>query len=318
MRTKDMNRLTMISTLCAAMTAPAHAQSIDFIRTTDTVRLSQNVPPTSAITIEARVWISTISNSWGLEHALWREQKNAQEDKSVYVCSRGVWLYLAPIADIRWEGAFPLGRWVHVACQQANGTARIWVDGVLKQVANSSSNTIWGVPTSSNSIGAGLANDSLLIPGSICKIDWLRVSICERYTSPNFTPPSECDLLPVDGCTALLFTFDEPVGSATLVNRGFLSGTATVGASWFAGATSPVLAGSSADANGNGIPDACEAPPCPGDIDDSGFVNGVDLAIVLTNWGTPSPKYPRADTNSDGIVDGVDLATVLGGWGACP
>jgi len=58
--------------------------------------------------------------------------------------------------------------------------------------------------------------------------------------------------------------------------------------------------------------------PCSGDVDSSGSVNGVDLAIVLTNWGTPSAKYPSADTDGDGLVDGIDLATVLAGWGACP
>lgn len=58
--------------------------------------------------------------------------------------------------------------------------------------------------------------------------------------------------------------------------------------------------------------------PCSGDIDFSGTVNGVDLAVVLTNWGIPSPKYPGADVNDDGVVDGTDLATVLAGWGACP
>ena len=58
--------------------------------------------------------------------------------------------------------------------------------------------------------------------------------------------------------------------------------------------------------------------PCSGDVDSSGFVNGVDLSVVLTNWGVPNPKYPNADTNDDGVVDGSDLATVLAGWGACP
>ena len=57
---------------------------------------------------------------------------------------------------------------------------------------------------------------------------------------------------------------------------------------------------------------------CPGDIDDSGFVDGVDLAIILTNWGAPSPKYPASDINGDGIVNGVDLSIVLSSWGACP
>ncbi len=60
------------------------------------------------------------------------------------------------------------------------------------------------------------------------------------------------------------------------------------------------------------------SPPCPGDVDNSGFVDGVDLAIILTNWGPPSPKYPAADVNGDGDVNGADLAIVLSGWGACP
>ena len=59
-------------------------------------------------------------------------------------------------------------------------------------------------------------------------------------------------------------------------------------------------------------------PPCLADIDDSGFADAIDLAIVLANWGAPSPKYPAADVNGDGDVNGVDLAEVLSNWGACP
>jgi hypothetical protein len=58
--------------------------------------------------------------------------------------------------------------------------------------------------------------------------------------------------------------------------------------------------------------------PCLGDIDDSGFADAIDLAIVLANWGTPSPKYPASDINGDGTVNGADLAIVLSSWGACP
>lgn len=57
---------------------------------------------------------------------------------------------------------------------------------------------------------------------------------------------------------------------------------------------------------------------CPADIDQSGAVNGIDLTIVLQNWGIPSPQYARADTNTDGLVNGADLSIVLAGWGACP
>lgn len=58
--------------------------------------------------------------------------------------------------------------------------------------------------------------------------------------------------------------------------------------------------------------------PCMGDLDGSRTVNGVDLAIVLSNWGVPNPKYPQADANGDGLVDAADLATVLSDWGDCP
>ena len=60
------------------------------------------------------------------------------------------------------------------------------------------------------------------------------------------------------------------------------------------------------------------ADVCPGDIDENTIVDGVDLAIVLSRWGTNPKDYPRADTNGDGTVDGADLAQVLGTWGACP
>jgi choice-of-anchor C domain-containing protein len=57
---------------------------------------------------------------------------------------------------------------------------------------------------------------------------------------------------------------------------------------------------------------------CPADVDESGAVNGVDLAAVLNNWGTNGGKYPRADINGDGVVNASDLAAVLGAWGPCP
>jgi hypothetical protein len=57
---------------------------------------------------------------------------------------------------------------------------------------------------------------------------------------------------------------------------------------------------------------------CPGDLDGSDSVTGVDLAIILTNWNAPNPKYPEADVNGDGAVDGADLAIVLSNWGPCP
>jgi hypothetical protein len=59
----------------------------------------------------------------------------------------------------------------------------------------------------------------------------------------------------------------------------------------------------------------CEdEPPCIGDINNDGFVDGSDLATLLGAWETADPG---ADLNDSGNVDGADLATILGYWGPC-
>jgi len=54
---------------------------------------------------------------------------------------------------------------------------------------------------------------------------------------------------------------------------------------------------------------------CPPDIDDSGLVDGADLALLLGAWGASGP----ADLDGSGTVNGADLAMLLGSWGIkCP
>ena len=50
----------------------------------------------------------------------------------------------------------------------------------------------------------------------------------------------------------------------------------------------------------------------PGDIDGDGNVDGVDLALLLSAWGSTSSD---ADVNGDGIVNGMDLSIILSNWG---
>jgi hypothetical protein len=71
------------------------------------------------------------------------------------------------------------------------------------------------------------------------------------------------------------------------------------------------------DADNNGVLDVCEAPPCPGDLDNSGSVTSVDLEMILTNWGPVGAKSPQSDINGDGVVNAVDLTLVLSSWGEC-
>ncbi len=74
-----------------------------------------------------------------------------------------------------------------------------------------------------------------------------------------------------------------------------------------------ILQGQLVDVNANGVPDSCE---CLSDINDDGWVDGVDLGIVLASWSTDAAGAP-ADLNRDGAVDGADLGVLLSAWGAC-
>ena len=75
-----------------------------------------------------------------------------------------------------------------------------------------------------------------------------------------------------------------------------------------------ILSGQLVDVDGNGVPDTCE---CRADVNDSGAVDGVDLAVILGAWGTNGQGQYATDISGDGIVNGTDLAFVLGGWGPC-
>ncbi|MSR69302.1 MAG: hypothetical protein EXS17_03030 [Phycisphaerales bacterium] len=58
--------------------------------------------------------------------------------------------------------------------------------------------------------------------------------------------------------------------------------------------------------------DVAPAPPV-GDVNGDGIVNGQDLTMLLSAWGSSGGP---ADINADGIVSGLDLAIVLSSWTA--
>ncbi|MSR44260.1 MAG: endonuclease/exonuclease/phosphatase family protein [Phycisphaerales bacterium] len=53
------------------------------------------------------------------------------------------------------------------------------------------------------------------------------------------------------------------------------------------------------------------APTCAGDVNGDHQVNGVDIAVVLSNWG----GVGGGDSNGDGVVNAVDVAEVLANFG---
>ncbi|MEY3144178.1 MAG: GDSL-like Lipase/Acylhydrolase family [Planctomycetota bacterium] len=64
------------------------------------------------------------------------------------------------------------------------------------------------------------------------------------------------------------------------------------------------------DLDGNGIPDECLSAGL-GDINNDGFIDGADLAILLADW---SLSGSPADLDGDGKVGASDLALLLSLW----
>ncbi|MBU6210451.1 MAG: hypothetical protein KGR22_11130, partial [Planctomycetes bacterium] len=60
---------------------------------------------------------------------------------------------------------------------------------------------------------------------------------------------------------------------------------------------------------------ASQVCDCRADLSGDGVVNGIDLAFVLSNWGTPGGT---SDITGDGTVNGADLGIILAAWGNCP
>jgi hypothetical protein len=155
-----------------------------------------------------------------------------------------------------------------------------------------------------------------------CSQGWIRQTVATTsgvryrltFLMGSLTPPNACNG-PLHEAGVRCGSIDEVLG--------FVAGTG-----FFAHEFTFVASSSSTVVEFRGINPGCEsaalddvsitAVPCLGDVDASSSVDGVDLAIILQNWGTPSSKYPAADVTGDGQVDGADLAIVLSNWGPCP
>ena len=56
----------------------------------------------------------------------------------------------------------------------------------------------------------------------------------------------------------------------------------------------------------------CPGVLIPGDLNGDLLVNGLDLSILLSDWGNPDGG--DGDANGDGLTDGADLTLVLSYW----
>ena len=70
------------------------------------------------------------------------------------------------------------------------------------------------------------------------------------------------------------------------------------------------------DLDGDGIPDSCRGRGCPGDINGDGLVNGSDMGLLLSVFGSTDPPE-GTDLNGDNIINGADLGLLFSAWGSC-
>ena len=119
-------------------------------------------------------------------------------------------------------------------------------------------------------------------------------------------------ILRMESCTV--------TGNSALVTQGGIGISETlslpptvtlVGTNACANLPRPNVAGRWIDGGGNVVCD------CPGDLNADGLVNGVDLGVLLGQWGVCTGSSCVGDLDGDGTVNGADLGILLGDWGGC-
>jgi hypothetical protein len=119
-------------------------------------------------------------------------------------------------------------------------------------------------------------------------------------------------LLRMEACTV--------TGNSALVTQGGIGVSETtsepptlslVGTNACGNLPRPNVAGRWIDLGGNVVCD------CPGDFNADGLVNGLDLGVMLSQWGVCSGANCVCDLDGDGSVNGADLGLLLGDWGGC-
>ena len=98
---------------------------------------------------------------------------------------------------------------------------------------------------------------------------------------------------------------DNTTGCAA--NTTSVSWAVTAGSTWY------VRVGAPANVGGTGTLTTSCVVPCPADLNNTGAIDGSDLALMLVEWGGAGV----ADLNGSGVVDAADLGMLLAAWGPC-
>jgi hypothetical protein len=191
--------------------------------------------------------------------------------------------YSAAIAGIVWYG-------VGAQCFNADGTTAWGTDGVMVEDHQPSSagvvydRTVGSALKFSGGVGCSYANSSTAV---------LATALAARMNS--------------DGTLAWRTTVASNAGT----KYRFVSSSASDGSAIMAWQGVASTSSSDIYCGRVGADGTLGAPAgIPGDLNGDSRVDGVDLANLLSQWGTSG----SADIDQDGTVGGGDLATLLSGW----
>ncbi len=160
------------------------------------------------------------------------------------------------------------------------------------------------------SVKVSLAPDQGLVP------------IALPISNFGFDSPNTQALLDIDSIDGLGDRFDlvPPLPTGIGDTPGFITiafdtngASGAYGAALTIVATDEDLPGASFQVLGIILDVSIEEQGLLGDLDGDGAVNGADLGLLLSAWG--SCIGCAADLNGDGEVDGADLGMLLGAWG---
>jgi hypothetical protein len=124
----------------------------------------------------------------------------------------------------------------------------------------------------------------------------------------SWDPVDNGSLLTLTGCTISGNTASTIGGGIYVYPTGIASETQLFSTIVCGNAIRNVVGAYQADS-------ASQVCDCRGDLSGDGVVNGIDLAFVLSNWGTSGGS---TDITGDGTVNGADLGIILAAWGTCP
>lgn len=179
-----------------------------------------------------------------------------------------------------------------------NNIADIRSGGLIACTGTILNNIVWG-----NKAPAGSQIDQSSIPEYCCIQDWEGGGVGNISVDPQFVDPENGDfrLLPTSPCidagayvseVATDFWGDPRGLDGTLEPRGDGSNF-DIGADEFLGR---------------------ELFNLRSDIDQSGWVDVLDLLALRADWRASPPVHPRSDFNLDELIDPTDLVILMKDW----